>query len=154
MLSTATIGQKRTLDERLSKTTLHQFGWSPKSLPLPIEAEMKRLAAMVKRGELHPVLNHTKWAELRSEMLSAPNGVSPKFRARRVFSPPGFCTDWDGEFYYHIHPAADLEWIELKAVSQEWLLMALRRHTIPYSLEDGVVRVWGHTRPNKQPVWQ
>ncbi|MCZ2498111.1 hypothetical protein GN316_15200 [Xylophilus sp. Kf1] len=115
---------------------------------------MKRLAAMVKRGELHPVLNHTKWAELRSEMLSAPNDVSPKFRARSVFAPPGFCTDWAGEFYYHIHPVADLEWIELKADSQEWLVMALRRHTIPYSLEDGVVRVWGYTRPGKQPAWQ
>ena len=115
---------------------------------------MKRLAGMVKRGELHPVLNQTKWAELRSEMLAAPHEQSPKFRSRSVFAPSGFFTDWDGEFYYHIHPVADLEWIELQATSQDWIKVALRRHHIPYSLEAGVVRVWGYTRPGKQPAWQ
>lgn len=129
-------------------------GWSAKTMPRPTEEEQRRLAGMVKRGELHPALNHTKWAELRSEMLSAPVELAPSFRARSVFAPPDFCTEWDGEFYYHIHPVADIEWMELKAASTTWLCSALRRHNIPYSIEAGVVRVWGYTRPGAQPEWQ
>ncbi|CAN7504563.1 hypothetical protein LJR131_003480 [Polaromonas sp. LjRoot131] len=135
-------------------TSKTEFGRESKTMPRPEEADMKRLSAMIKRGELHPVLNHTKWAELRAEMLSAPPDQCPKFRARSVFAPPGFCTDWDGEFYYHIHPVADLEWMELQALSNNWLREALNRHSIPYSLEGGVIRVWGYTRPGPQPEWQ
>ena len=110
-------------------TVEHKFGWGPKTMPRPSEADMKRLAGMVKRGELHPVLNHTKWAELRTEMLEAPYDQHPQFRARSVFAPPDFCTAWDGEFYYHIHPVADLEWMELQAASATWLRDSLQRHS-------------------------
>ncbi|MBJ7311117.1 DUF6678 family protein [Rugamonas sp. CCM 8940] len=115
---------------------------------------MKRLTGMIKRGELYPILNNTKWAELRSEMLTAPREQARRFRARSVFAAPDFYTNWDGEFYYHIHPVADIEWLELKSTSQEWLRKTLRGHNIPYSVEDGVVRVWGYTRPGPQPEWQ
>ncbi len=132
----------------------HKYGWGPKTMPRPSDAETDRLERMLKRGELCPVLNHTKWAELRTEMLAAPVGQHPQFRTRSVFAPPGFCTEWDGEFYYHVHPVADLEWMELRSASSTWLRDALRRHSIPYSLEAGVVRVWGYTRPGPQPQWQ
>lgn len=131
-----------------------EFEWGPKSMPRPDEATAKKISSMVQRGELLQVLNHTKWAELRSEMLVAPADQSPRFRARSVFARPDFCSEWDGEFYYHVHPVAELEWMELKTTSQRWLRDALERHSIPYSLEAGVVRVWGYTRPGKQPAWQ
>jgi hypothetical protein len=132
----------------------HQFGWNPKEMPLPDEHHTKRLAGMLKHGELYPILNNTKWAELRSEMLAAPRDQAPRFRARSVFAPPDFCTEWEGEFHYHMHPVADIEWLELKARSQEWLQNTLRGHNIPFSVEDGTVRVWGYTRPGRQPEWQ
>lgn len=132
----------------------YQFGRGPKTMPRPSDSDMKRLSAMVKRGDILPVLNHTKWAELRAEMLAAPQGQCPRFRGRSVFAPEGFCTEWDGEFYFHMYPVADLEWIDLQASSQDWLRAALRRHSIPYSLEAGIVRVWGYTRPGSQPDWQ
>ncbi|MCD2166145.1 DUF6678 family protein [Comamonas koreensis] len=116
-------------------------------------ADKKRLVTMVQRGDLHPVLNHTKWAELRSEMLAAPMEAHPRFRVRTVFSPPGFCSDWDSEFYYHIHPVEEREWLELKSASAAWLHEVLRRNSIPFSVEDGVVRVWGYTHPGLQPQW-
>ncbi len=149
-------GQKQTvvLSEKQHMQAKHEFGWGPKEMPRPDENEIRRLTGMVKRGELYPTLNHTKWAELRSEMLAAPVEQDPKFRVRSVFAPPGFCTGWEGEFYYRIHPVADIEWLELKARSQEWLRNKLRAHNIPYSVEDGVVRVWGYTRPGPQPEWQ
>jgi hypothetical protein len=135
-------------------TVDHPFGWGPKDMPRPTDAEMKRLRGMVKRGELLPVLNHTKWSELRVEMLSSPPDQAPKFRGRSVFAPPDYCTSWDGEFYYHIHPVADIEWLELTAQSETWLRDVLRCHSIPYSMESGVVRIWGYTRPGVQPEWQ
>lgn len=134
-------------------TVEHIYGWGPKNMPRLDEADKKRLAAMVKRGDLHPVLNHSKWAELRSEMLAAPRVEHPRFRARSVFAPPGFCSDWDSEFYYHIHPVEELEWLELKTASPAWLHEALRRNSIPFSVEEGIVRVWGYTRPGLQPQW-
>lgn len=136
-------------------TAENRFGWwGPKSMPRPSEPDMQRIHGMVRRGELHPVMNNTKWAELRTEMLSAPPEQAPKFRARSVLAPPEFCTDWDGEFYYHVHPIADIEWMELQAASAFWLREALLRHNIPYSVEAGVVRVWGYTLPGIQPEWQ
>ncbi|WP_211231730.1 DUF6678 family protein [Ottowia thiooxydans] len=122
-------------------------------MPRPNPAESKRLARMIQSGQLIPVLNRTKWAELRTEMLGASAEQSPRFRVRGVFSPEGFRADWEGEFYYHLHPVDVIEWIELKAASDEWLRTALRRHSIPFSIESGVVRVWGYTRPGKQPTW-
>ncbi|WP_367619321.1 DUF6678 family protein [Paraburkholderia sp. SEWSISQ10-3 4] len=109
---------------------------------------------MLSRGELYPVMNHTKWAELRAAMLSASREMALQFRGRSVFAPPGFCTEWDGEFYYHLQPVADLEWIELRSKSEVWLRDTLRRWSIPYSVEAGVIRVWGYTRPGTQPQWQ
>jgi hypothetical protein len=122
-------------------------------MPRRDEHHAKRLAGMLERGELYPILNNTKWAELRSVMLAAPLDQAPRFRARSVFAPADFCTEWDGEFYYHTHPVAHIEWLELKAASQEWLQNTLRGHNIPFSVEDGTVRVWGYTRPGRQPEW-
>lgn len=130
------------------------FGWASQTLPKPSSTDVKRLARMIQSGELIPVLNDTKWAELRAEMLAAPDGQAPRFRARSVFAPAGWQTSWDGEFYYHLHPVIDIEWIELKAASEDWLRVALKRHSIPFSVESGVVRVWGYTRPGSQPAWQ
>lgn len=95
---------------------VHEFGWAPHDMPRPDEKVTNRLTGMAKRGELYPILNNTKWAELRSEMLAAPWEQEPKFRARSVFAAPDFYPGWDGDFYYHIHPVADIEWLELKAV--------------------------------------
>lgn len=113
-----------------------------KSLPVLKEHDAKRLAKILGRGELIPILNNTKWTELIEEMLSAKE-MKPQFRTRSVFAPPGFVTGWDGDWYYHIHPVADLEWVEIRAESPEWLVDDLRKHNIPFSDEQSVVRVWG-----------
>lgn len=125
-----------------------------RGLSQPEVPDMMRLTKMIQRGEIYPVLNDTKWAELRSEMLAAPPEQAPQFRARSVFAPSHFCTAWDGEFYHHMQPVADIEWLELRASSSEWLRNTLHKHNIPYSIENGVVRVWGYTRPGLLPKWQ
>lgn len=124
-----------------------------KKLPPLNERDASRLSKLVAGGHLIPVLNNTKWAELVAEMANAKD-MNPQFRTRSVFASPGFVSEWDGEWHYHIHPVAELEWMELRAVSAEWLLATLRRHNIPFSEENGVLRVWGYTRPGAQPCWR
>lgn len=121
------------------------------NLPPLGDSDAHRLSRLISDGHLIPVLNNTKWAELIEEMLDA-GAMKPQFRTRSVFAPSGFVTEWDGEWYHHIHPVAELEWVELRAVSSEWLIATLRKHSIPFSEEQGVPRVWGYTRPGPQPV--
>lgn len=60
---------------------------------------------------------------------------------------------WDRDWHNHIHPVAEIEWIELRAVSLDWLLSTLRKYNLPFSLEEGTPCVWGYTRPGTQPLW-
>jgi hypothetical protein len=80
-------GHQQTVVFLTEKQDMHaknDFGWGPEEMPRPDERDMKRLAGMVKRGELYPILNNTKWAVLRSQMLAAPREQAPLFRARNL----------------------------------------------------------------------
>lgn len=123
-----------------------------KPLPPLIALDKAKLARLVADGQLIPVLNNTKWSELIEEMLGGAE-LKPQFRCRSVFAPPGYMTEWDGEWYHHIHPVAELEWVDLRATSEDWLRQALRKHNIPFSIEQGVLRVWGYVRPAAWPCW-
>jgi hypothetical protein len=123
-----------------------------RSLPTLSEQDTRRLSRMITEEQLLPVLNNTKWASLIEAMLNA-REMKPQFRTRSVFAPPGFVTDWDGDWYYHIHPVLELEWVELRAASRDWLFETLRLKHIPFTEVAGVVRVWGYTRPGVQPQW-
>lgn len=124
-----------------------------KRLPQLTDVDLRRLKKLLADGQLLPVLNDTKWSELIAEMLNG-REMQPQFRTRSVFATERYVSDWDGEWYHHTHPVAELEWIELRARSEEWLFKVLRMHGIPFSIEDGIVRVWGYTRPGRQPCWQ
>jgi len=121
-------------------------------LPFLNAQDALKLRKLIEGGELIPLLNNTKWSELISEMINAPE-MNPQFRTRSVFAPPDFVTDWDGEWFYHIHPVAEIEWIDLQSNSNDWLLATLKKHNIPCSGEQGALRVWGYTRPGTQPCW-
>ncbi|MBK5410820.1 hypothetical protein JFU58_20025 [Pseudomonas sp. TH34] len=121
-------------------------------LPELDEVTKAKIRRLLTAGMIFPVMNNTKWAELIKAMINAPQ-MKPEFRLHSVLAPSDYCTDWDREWHYHIHPVEEIEWIELKAVSLDWLLSTLRKHNLPFSLEDGVPRVWGYTRPSMQPLW-
>ncbi|MDQ0740253.1 DUF6678 family protein [Pseudomonas sp. W4I3] len=111
-----------------------------------------KLRRLLAAGTILPVMNKTKWVELIEAMLCSPQ-IQPEFRLHSVLAPSGYCTDWDGDWHYHIHPVAEIEWIELRAVSLDWLLSILRKHNFPFSIEGETPRVWGYTRLGMQPVW-
>ncbi len=78
----------------------------------------------------------------------------------------------DGEWFYHLRPWKTLEWVdiwceehqgkpytvpvrmseeeieEIAGEIQAWL----RAHNIPFSIEEGVTRVWGYIRPRNAGV--
>lgn len=116
-------------------------------------AHERKLSNLLKDGRLIPILNNTKWRELISEMREAPSGLNPQFRGRSIFAPPGFVTRWDGDWYHHINPVGDIEWLEVRAGTDEWLLSVLGRRSIPFSIESGTIRIWGYVRPDAQPQW-
>jgi hypothetical protein len=118
-------------------------------LDAPSQAKLRKLLAA---DRLFPVMNNTKWAELIDAMINSPQ-MEAAFRLRSVFTLSDYCTDWDREWHYHIHPVAEIEWIELRAASLEWLLSTLRKHNLPFSMEGDIPRVWAYTRPGKQPLW-
>lgn len=117
------------------------------------DADERRLATLLQQGELFPVLNDTKWVELIEEMQAA-GDIHPEFRLKSVFAAQGFVTAWDGEWHYHIHPVAEIEWLEIRCDFPAWLTNVLHKHTIPFSIEEGILRVWGYTRPGVQPCWR
>lgn len=87
-------------------------------------------------------MNNAKWSELINSMLNSPE-MAPVFRMRGGLAPPGHVMEWDADWNYHIHPVAEIEWLELKALSSVWLETTPRKYGIRYSIGQGTLRVWG-----------
>jgi hypothetical protein len=125
--------------------------------------------------ELRPVMNDTKWRELIGSMrLLQDRGWLIQHHAKDVRGPWPSPRGWDGEWYYHLLAWKDLEWVDIKcdhregqaykapiALSDEEqkaiyaeIRAALNEHAIPFSIESGLVRVWGYTRAGVTPEWQ
>lgn len=115
-------------------------------------ASRAKVTKLLGAGELVPVMNNTKWGELINSMLNSPE-MEPKFRLRSVLAPPGHVLKWDADWHFHIHPVAEIEWLELKALSSAWLETTLRKCGIRYSIEEGTLRVWGYIRRDSPPDW-
>ncbi len=125
--------------------------------------------------ELRPVLSDTKWRELIASMRRLKDcGWLVQHHAKDIRGPWPSPRGWDGEWYYHLYPWKDLEWVDIKCDHREGrpfrgpvalneeeqsainagIRAALKEYAIPFSVESGVVRVWGYTRPGATPQWQ
>ena len=127
--------------------------------------ERRRHLAFLEAEQLASVLNDTKWEAIANAMGAF--RPSPNWRCKEISaSEPG---DWDGDWCYHIRPFHTIEWLEIGFVpgryppppltASEWadaeerLRATLSALGVPFSLERGIVRVWGYTRPGAQPIW-
>src|SRR5476651_2757217 len=72
-------------------------------LPELDEVTKAKIRRLLTAGMIFPVMNNTKWAELIKAMINAPQ-MKPEFRLHSAFAPSDYCTDWDREWHYHIHP--------------------------------------------------
>ncbi len=139
----------------------------PKHYPRPNEAhnyEWVRAEDFTEpTAHLHPVLNYTKWNELRLAMYDLPFSIS--FRQKILGTK--WVSEWDGEWYYHfrwgvhitekdgnrfvmVHDQTrkliDIEWAELHydPANQAAVIAALAKLSIPYELSENGLKVFGH----------
>ena len=105
---------------------------------------------MQTRG-LVPVMNNTKWDELRLPMYSLV-ALRPKWRTKDIET--GFIPEWDGEWFHHFRSGGYecIEWVEVKVTSpaqDDAVLQALRSIHVPGEKTEHGYRVFGYGEPGK-----
>lgn len=89
-----------------------------------------------------PVMNNTKWDELRLAMYGLDH-MSPRWRTKDV---SGYLSEWDGEWFHHFRSGGydSIEWVEIQVTSPEQdaeVLTRLRKVHVPGQRIDGGYRV-------------
>src|SRR5262249_38507776 len=96
---------------------------------------------------MNPVMNDTKWDELRQAMYGL-GDASPRWRTKDI---SGYVCPWDGEWFYHFRNGGydTIEWVEIRTGTPEQdaaVEAALRRVHVPgYRIDHGY-RVYGYVR--------
>jgi hypothetical protein len=96
-------------------------------------------------GALMPLMNYTKWDELRLAMYGL-GDLRPLWRTKDV---SGYVSRWDGEWFYHFRDGdyVSIEWAEVQVSSAEQdaaVVELLRRIHVPgHRTEDGF-RIYGY----------
>jgi hypothetical protein len=130
--------------------------------------DRERLARYIEVEQITSCMNNTKWAEALSAISSVP-GYQPRFRARMLLDegdPRG--DQWNGSFPWHVPTRVFIEWLELdpvvrtprgQLVADEIedfsapLTAALLGIGVPFSIEDGAIRIWGYLRQGTLPTF-
>lgn len=99
--------------------------------------------------ELMPVMNNTKWDELRLAMYAL-GDLHPRWRTKSVETQ--FVSAWDGEWFYHFRDSRyeNIEWVDIKVTSPEQdgaVLEALRMIHVPGERTEHGYRVYGYATP-------
>lgn len=98
---------------------------------------------------MHPILNNTKWEELRVAMYNL-GAIHPKWRTKDVKS--GYICPWDGEWFYHFRAGGydSIEWVEIRVDSPEQdkaVETALKSIHVPGERTETGFKVYGYQRP-------
>jgi hypothetical protein len=103
---------------------------------------------------VNPVLNDTKWNEIREAMMS----VEPLPRWRNRIMHTGYVSPWDREWVHHfkIGGYADVEWVEIAADSPahgDAILSKLRAIHVPGEATEVGFRILGWVAPGQACDW-
>jgi hypothetical protein len=147
---TSAIGQCQTPNQPGHNEGLQpaQAGYARKLAPLLRDVgdiEMNR-------SGLIPVMNNTKWDELRLAMDSL-GDRPPKWRTRDVES--GFIPEWDGEWSNHFRAGGyeSIEWVEIQTSSPQQetaVLEELKRIHVPGVKSGAGFKVFGYVKHGQQ----
>lgn len=104
--------------------------------------------------DMHPVMNDTKWDEVRLAMYDLEQ-VS-RWRTRDRHS--GYVSDWDADWSYHFRNGGydSIEWVEIRPAAPGQLpeiLDALRRIGVPGRATDEAVTVFGYVKQGATVDW-
>lgn len=120
----------------------------PGQIPLPRDVGVKK----VNKTQLVPVMNNSKWEELRLAMYSL-DELHPQWRTKDVETD--FVSNWDGEWFDHFRVGgyACIEWVDIRVTSAEQqtaVFDALRAIHVPGRQTDDGFRVFGYVQPGEQ----
>lgn len=126
----------------------------------------REILQYIKANQLSSVMNKTKWKELANSMTSN-NNFEPQVWLKYLLDKepmPGFTfLDWE---WVKNDDISNIEWMEIDPVKKEhqgslindketnysaFIEHELKRHNIPFSVENGNFKIWGYTWPNEQP---
>lgn len=100
---------------------------------------------------MHPLMNDTKWDELRLAMHGL-EGLSPRWRTLDVEN--AYPCEWDREWYYHFRTGGYkcIQWVEIAVDNDAQRLAILKelvRIHVPGERTDLGYRVFGYTKPEQ-----
>jgi hypothetical protein len=106
---------------------------------------LSRCTAAPMRTTMKPLLNNTKWDELRLAMHTLWLH-KPRWRTKDL---SGFLSNWDVDWYYHFRIGGykTIEWVELEIETSDQdaaVLAALRRIHVPGRRIASGYRVYGY----------
>jgi hypothetical protein len=98
---------------------------------------------------VHPLMNDTKWDELRKAMHGL-HALKPRWRTRDVDT--GYLSEWDRDWFYHFRSGgyASIQWVEIAVETDEQraaVLAELVRINVPGEATAIGYRVVGHAAP-------
>jgi hypothetical protein len=102
-------------------------------------------------AEPMPVMNNTKWEEIRRAMYGLGNDA-PKWRTRDVES--SYVSDWDGDWFAHFRVGGydTIEWLEMQTEgphSHEAVRRILVDIHVPGEAMENGFRIIGYVRPGE-----
>ena len=97
---------------------------------------------------MHPLMNDTKWDELRRAMYEL-DDLAPRWRTRDVEN--GHLSEWDHEWFHHFRDGGYkfIEWVEIAIDSVEQgtaVLAELIRIHVPGERTKSGYRVFGYVK--------
>jgi len=119
---------------------------------------------MIDERSLVSAMNRTKWERL-AQAITQESELEPTVRMQELGEeePSGFSLlDWK---FSEFNPAL-VEWIDIDPIKRKragglvpdietdvsaYILDALKNSNVPYSMEDGMYRVWGYYEPASAP---
>jgi hypothetical protein len=123
-----------------------------------------RLKRYIEREQLRSVMSDTRWSKAYKALQSIPD-FRVRFRVKDVRGddPPG---DWEGWFPLHVPPGPWIEWLDIDPFKRTYrgaligdllkdrsaeIENALHTASVPFTRENGAIRIWGYTRPGASP---
>ncbi len=112
-------------------------------LAAPLDSAIGSIGAL----PVNPVMNDTKWEELRLAMYGL-GGLRPCWRTKDL---SGYVSPWDGEWFYHFRVGGydSVEWVEIRVTTPKQdaaVEAALRQVRVPGHRVERGFRVYAHAR--------
>lgn len=112
----------------------------------------QKLKSYIDREQIVSVLNDTKWQRLYDQ-LSAMDNYYIDFKRKDLDGEVP--QEWQGDLHEQLGLWHKIEWLEIATDNNHTkeLHSAIQCSGVPYTIEQGVYRIWGYLRQGVSPAW-